>query len=47
MKKIYFIEGLPGSGKTTMARRLSKYLESTNEDVVIYNEGDLHPVDLA
>jgi hypothetical protein len=47
MKKIYFIEGLPGSGKTTMVRKLSEYLKSLNKDVVIYNEGDLHPVDLA
>lgn len=47
MKKIYFIEGLPGSGKTTIARKLSEYLKSKNEDVVSYNEGDLHPVDLA
>ncbi|PKK94804.1 MAG: hypothetical protein CVV60_04555 [Tenericutes bacterium HGW-Tenericutes-5] len=47
MRKIYFIEGLPGSGKTTMARRLSEYLRFLGEDVVFYNEGDLHPVDLA
>ena len=47
MKKIIFIEGLPGSGKTTMAKKLSDYLHDTGEKSVFYREGDLHPVDLA
>ncbi len=47
MKKIYFIEGLPGSGKTTFSRKLSKYLTDKHIPNMIYNEGDLHPVDLA
>ncbi|MDY0139829.1 MAG: hypothetical protein RBR50_09010 [Candidatus Izemoplasmatales bacterium] len=47
MSKIYLIEGLPGSGKTTFARRLNDFLINENVLVKKYNEGDLHPVDLA
>lgn len=47
MKKIYFIEGLPGSGKTTLSRKLSNYLNQVHEKSMTYSEGDLHPVDLA
>ena len=47
MKKIYFIEGLPGSGKTTMAKKFANHLVTKNYDAVFYQEGDLHPVDLA
>lgn len=44
---VIFIEGLPGSGKTTFARRLAEYYKSLGMDVTLYNEGDLHPIDLA
>lgn len=44
MARIIFIEGLPGSGKTTFAKRLSKDLKG---DVHLFIEGDLHPIDLA
>ncbi len=47
MKEIILLEGLPGSGKTTFARRLSEYLSNHNVPNIFYNEGDLHPVDLA
>jgi hypothetical protein len=42
-----FIEGLPGSGKTSFSRRLKKDLEATGMDVISYQEGDFHPIDLA
>jgi hypothetical protein len=45
--QILFIEGLPGSGKTTYARKLKKYYESKGIRVVQFSEGDLHPIDLA
>jgi len=47
MSKVYIIEGLPGSGKSTYSRRLETYLKSTGKRVKRYSEGDLHPVDLA
>lgn len=47
MTKAYFIEGIPGSGKTTYAKRLYDHLISQGETVELFNEGDLHPIDLA
>jgi len=47
MSIAYFIEGIPGSGKTTYAQRLHDYLVSQGKQVELYNEGDLHPIDLA
>jgi adenylate kinase family enzyme len=45
--QLLFIEGLPGSGKTTYANKLKKYYESKGFRVVQFSEGDLHPIDLA
>lgn len=45
--KIFFIEGNPGSGKTTYAKRLSQSLTEKGYHVKMYQEGDLHPIDLA
>jgi adenylate kinase family enzyme len=45
--QILFIEGLPGSGKTTYARKLKAYYESKGIKVIQYSEGDLHPISLA
>ncbi|MFP4286696.1 MAG: hypothetical protein ACLFRI_03260 [Candidatus Izemoplasmataceae bacterium] len=45
--KILFIEGNPGSGKTTFSKRLSETLSSQGYRVKSYQEGDLHPIDLA
>jgi len=45
--KIIFIEGNPGSGKTTFSRRLSKSLKNQGYHVKHFQEGDLHPIDLA
>lgn len=47
MSRAYFIEGIPGSGKTTYAQRLFDHLHSKGESVILFNEGDLHPIDLA
>lgn len=44
---IIFVEGLPGSGKTTFSKRLDEHYESMGIDVKTFNEGDLHPMDLA
>lgn len=47
MSRIIFIEGIPGSGKTTFSRRLSNFLFENGERVINFEEGDLHPIDLA
>lgn len=44
---IIFIEGNPGSGKSTFAKRLESTLLSQGKKVKMYQEGDLHPIDLA
>ncbi len=47
MKNIFFVEGIPGSGKSTFARRIRDVLVEQGKAVELYNEGDLHPIDLA
>jgi hypothetical protein len=47
MHHAIFIEGLPGSGKTTFARRLAGDLKEAGHRVIHFVEGDLHPLDLA
>ena len=47
MGHIIFIEGNPGSGKTTFSNRLKTVLEDQGYTVKHYQEGDLHPIDLA
>lgn len=44
---ILFIEGLPGSGKTTFAGIINDYLVKQGQQTVMYQEGELHPIDLA
>jgi deoxyadenosine/deoxycytidine kinase len=45
--KIIMIEGNPGSGKTTFSRRLKETLVNNNYNVESFQEGELHPIDLA
>jgi len=47
MNNIIFVEGLPGSGKSTFAKKIKTELEKQKVKVELYNEGDLHPIDLA
>ncbi|MFW5838529.1 MAG: hypothetical protein ACOC1L_07115 [Bacillota bacterium] len=42
-----FIEGLPGSGKTTFAKRLKPSFIKQGYRVKQFNEGNLNPIDLA
>jgi adenylate kinase family enzyme len=45
--RLILIEGIPGSGKSTIASRLKDYLQNTGIKVKLYSEGDTHPADLA
>lgn len=45
--RLILVEGIPGSGKTTVSQKIRDYLIDKRFDVKLYNEGDLHPVDLA
>jgi len=47
MAKLYLVEGIPGVGKTTHAKRLKEELEQQGKAVVLYEEGDSHPADMA
>jgi cytidylate kinase len=45
--RLILIEGIPGSGKSTMAGKLKAYLDSKDIPAKVYIEGDLHPADLS
>lgn len=40
MKRLILVEGLPGTGKTTISRWLSDILVKKGEEVILLNEGD-------
>ena len=46
MKKLILVEGIPGSGKSTMSRKITEYM-SAARTTHLYEEGDGHPADLA
>lgn len=45
--RLYLIEGIPGVGKTTTARKKKEELEKSGITVMLYEEGMLHPADMA
>lgn len=45
--KLILVEGMPGSGKTTISKKIRDYLIDKGLEVELYNEGDLHPADMA
>lgn len=45
--KLIMIEGIPGSGKSTFAKRITEFYEKKGITVNLYNEGGFHPADLA
>ena len=47
MDRLIIVEGIPGSGKTTVARKIAKSLRARGKNVQLYVEGDLHPADMA
>lgn len=46
MGRLILVEGIPGSGKTTIAQRIAGFL-SDYKPTNFYQEGDAHPADLA
>lgn len=45
--RLILVEGIPGSGKTTISTKIKDYLINKGLNVTLYNEGDLHPADMA
>lgn len=45
--RLILIEGIPGSGKSTISSKVRDYLESKGVKVKLYNEGEAHPADMA
>lgn len=45
--KLILVEGIPGAGKTTTARRIKEKLISEGKNVILYEEGMSHPADMA
>jgi hypothetical protein len=46
MGRLILVEGIPGSGKTTISRKIAEQL-SEYKKTIYYEEGDSHPADLA
>ena len=44
--KLILVEGIPGSGKTTIANRISAHYRSIGISAITYSEGEAHPADL-
>lgn len=47
MHRLILVEGIPGSGKSTFARRIAEHYTQKGRDTRLYIEGELHPADLA
>lgn len=45
--RLILIEGIPGSGKSTISSKVRDYLENKGIKVKLYNEGEGHPADMA
>jgi hypothetical protein len=45
--RLIIVEGIPGSGKTTIAKKVAAWLNQHNLKATCYNESDFHPADLS
>jgi len=44
--KLILVEGIPGSGKTTIAKKISAHYRDKGMNAITYPEGEAHPADL-
>lgn len=44
--KLILLEGIPGSGKTTFARKIAEWYQQRSVTINLFIEGQLHPADL-
>ena len=44
--KLILLEGIPGSGKTTFARKIAEWFRRMGITVNLFSEGQSHPADL-
>lgn len=47
LTRLIMVEGIPGSGKTTMAGRIAAHYQRAGQAVALYREGEAHPADMA
>ncbi len=47
INKLILVEGIPGVGKTTTARKIKDKLVAEGKEVILYEEGVSHPADMA
>ena len=45
--RLILVEGIPGSGKSTIANKIKDHFETMGIKVKLFSEGDSHPADLA
>lgn len=45
--KLILVEGIPGSGKSTISSKIANYLKEKGVNAKLFNEGDSHPADMA
>lgn len=45
--RLILVEGIPGAGKTTTARKIKEKLISEGKNAILYEEGMSHPADMA
>lgn len=45
--KLLMVEGLPGSGKSTVARKIKKHMEEKGKKVIFYEAESTNPADMA
>ena len=45
--RLILVEGIPGAGKTTTARKIKEKLIDEGKEAILYEEGMSHPADMA